>query len=259
MRLRHGLTFSGALLLLGALSVESQAQVRWLELGCQRVGFQIDRDVIRVGVREGRFRAIRLKAIGNSVHMLDLKVIYANGAPDDIPVRALIPDGGQSGPLDLRGFERAIDRIEMIYRTQPNFRGQAVICAEGLAAVGAPAVPALTPAPPPPQPARWVLLGCRKVGFGIDRDVLRVGGQKGRFKAIRLKVAGNDVHMLDLKVVYGNGAPDDIPVRANIAAGTQTRPLDLQGRERFIDNIQMIYRSRPNFRGEATICVEGLD
>jgi hypothetical protein len=65
--------------------------------------------------------------------------------------------------------------------------------------------------------------------------------------------------MLDLKVVYANGEPDDIPVRSLIRAGRETRSLDLRGRDRAIDRIDMVYRSRPNFRGQATVCAEGLD
>jgi hypothetical protein len=64
--------------------------------------------------------------------------------------------------------------------------------------------------------------------------------------------------MLDLKVVYANGAPDDIPVRKHIRAGSQTAPLDLKGRDRAIDSVEMTYKSRPNFKGLATVCVDGL-
>ena len=110
----------------------SKAQPGWVELGCQRVNFGIDRDVVRVGRRDGTFRAIRLRARGNTVHMLDVKVVYGNGAPDDIPVRANIPAGGSSGPKDLKGGDRVIDRVELIYRSQPNFRGEGVICVDGL-------------------------------------------------------------------------------------------------------------------------------
>ena len=107
---------------------------------------------------------------------------------------------------------------------------------------------------------RWVDLGCKQVNFiGADRDSIRVGRREGRFKAIRLQAKGNDVEMLDLKVIYANGAPDDIPVRAMIRQGTRTRPLDLRGRERAIHQIDMVYRKPLNFRGLATVCVEGLE
>ncbi|HJU32238.1 MAG TPA: hypothetical protein VJ740_12315 [Hyphomicrobiaceae bacterium] len=90
-----------------------------------------------------------------------------------------------------------------------------------------------------------------------DKDVIRVGRSEGRFKAIRLKVSGNKVHMMDLKVIYANGAPDDIPVREEIRAGGQTRALDLKGERRAISRVEMVYRSQPNFKGQATVCVEG--
>jgi hypothetical protein len=104
---------------------------RWEELGCKSVGFLGDRDVIKVGRREGRFKAIKLHVSGNAVHILDLKVIYTNGAPDDIQVRSEIREGGETRPLDLRGRERAIDRIELLYRAKPNFRGKARVCVTG--------------------------------------------------------------------------------------------------------------------------------
>jgi hypothetical protein len=250
MWFKRGTAIAGAILLVGVASTESSAQqpARWVLLGCQQVGLQLDRDVIRVGGQRGTFRAIRLLTAGNNVHMLDLKVVYGNGAPDDIPVRAVIPAGQATRALDLRGLDRAIDRIEMIYQTT-QAGGHAIVCAEGLAVAAA--------APPPSR--GWVELGCQRVGFGVDRDVIRVGAQRGGFKAIRLKVSGNTINMLDLKVVYANGAPDDIPVRSIIPAGGQTGPLDLRGRERAIARVEMIYRSQPNFRGQATICVEGLD
>jgi len=104
--------------------------------------------------------------------------------------------------------------------------------------------------------ARWERLGCQKVGFITDKDVIRVGRGEGRFKSIRLQVAGNKVYMDDLKVIYANGEPDDILVRSEIRAGGQTRPLDLRGERRAIKQIEMKYRSQPNFKGEATVCVD---
>ena len=104
--------------------------------------------------------------------------------------------------------------------------------------------------------ARWERLGCQKVGFVTDKDVIRVGRGEGRFKAIRLEVSGNKVYMDDLKVIYANGEPDDIPVRSEIRAGGQTRALDLRGERRAIKQIEMKYHSQPNFKGEATVCVD---
>ena len=105
----------------------------------------------------------------------------------------------------------------------------------------------------------WVQLGCQQVSFrGRDRDSIRVGRREGRFQAIRLAARGNDVEVLDLKVVYGNGNPDDIRVGRVIRSGECTDSLDLQGRDRAINRIDMVYRQRPDFRGRATVCAEGL-
>jgi hypothetical protein len=88
--------------------------------------------------------------------------------------------------------------------------------------------------------------------------VVPVGRAEGRFRAIKLRVRDNAVYMMDLKVVYANGEPDDIPVRAEIRAGGETRVLDLRGRDRAIREVQMVYRSRPSFRGQAAVEVWGL-
>lgn len=256
MRFRRPWVIAAALLSAGIVSTQATAQPvaqQWVRLGCQAVGFNIDRDAIRVGAKDGRFRAIRLRAANNSVYMFDLKVVYGNGAADDISVRAEIPAGGQTRALDLRGQDRVIQRIEMVYRSKPNFRGQATICAEGLAVFAAGPIPG-------PGPRRnWVSLGCQRVGFNVDRDIIRVGRREGSFRTIRVRAAGNDIFMYDLKVVYGNGAPDDIPVRAAIRAGTSSGPLDLKGGKRIIQRVEMVYRARPDFRGQAEVCVDGAE
>lgn len=113
-------------------------------------------------------------------------------------------------------------------------------------------------APTTASAAGWEQLGCRSVGFLVDKDVIKVGRQEGRFKAIRLRVTGNKIFMQDLKVVYANGAPDDIQVRNEIRAGGETRPMDLRGARRAIRQIEMTYRSQPSFKGQASVCVEGL-
>lgn len=131
--MKPGLRFAGLVLLLsaGVASTAAFAQGRrgedrgrgdnWERLGCEEVGRRADFDEIRVGRREGRFSAIRLEAQGNSVSILDLKVIYENGQPDDIQVRSEIREGDQTRPLDLRGRDRAIDRIQIV--SKRDFKG----------------------------------------------------------------------------------------------------------------------------------------
>jgi hypothetical protein len=69
---------------------------------------------------------------GADIQLLDLTVIYSNGSPDTLRVRSKVREGDRTRALDLKGWERSIDRIEMTYATILNFKGQATVCAEGL-------------------------------------------------------------------------------------------------------------------------------
>lgn len=104
----------------------------------------------------------------------------------------------------------------------------------------------------------WELLGSKKVGFIADRDAISVGRRDGRFRAVKVRVKEAPIHLMDLKVVYANGAPDDLQVRSEIRAGGETRAIDLKGRDRAIREVQMVYRSKPTFKGLATVEVWGL-
>ncbi|MDH4982305.1 hypothetical protein [Hyphomicrobium sp. D-2] len=99
----------------------------------------------------------------------------------------------------------------------------------------------------------WELLGEQAVGFGVDRDVIRVGRREGFFSKIALEVRDNEVEILDLKVFFNRGAPQDVRVRQRGRPGDRTRPIDLVGGERVIDRIEIVYRSRPGYRGRARL------
>ena len=101
-----------------------------------------------------------------------------------------------------------------------------------------------------------MLFGAQYVGFGVDRDVIRVGNEIGKFDRIRLRVLDNDIFINELKVVYANGETDTLAVNANVPKNSRTNWIDLKG-DRFIKEIQMIYKSRPSFRGQARIEVFG--
>jgi hypothetical protein len=260
----------GALMMIGAFATDAFAQRfdrderrrfrerEWVLLGEKSVGFLVDRDVIRVGrdedwFRSRSFRTLHFVADQNDIFMLSVRVVYLNGFEENFRIEQRIEDGHDLA-VDLRGERSFIRRIEMVYRSRPNFRGQAVIRVYG--------EPSRRGRGPDrdADAGRWTELGCQRVSlFGKDRDSIRVGRREGRFKAIRLNVRGADVEILDLKVIYANGEPDDIRVRHFLRQGDRTRPLDLRGRERAIDRIDLVYRTIPNFKGQATVCVEGLD
>lgn len=99
-------------------------------LGSQKIGFATDRDVLRVGRREGRFSRVALRALDNDIEIMDMKIFYGGrkGPPDDVKFRGILRAGQRTQPIDLRGKEaRVIERIEFVYRARPNFRGAATL------------------------------------------------------------------------------------------------------------------------------------
>lgn len=109
--------------------------------------------------------------------------------------------------------------------------------------------------------SKWERLGCERVGNRADYDEIKVGRREGRFSALRLEAEGNSVQILDLKVIYSNGRPDDIQVRSRINEGDRTRALDLRGRDRSIDRIQIVSKkdNEAPGRGRARVCVYGRE
>jgi len=59
-------------------------------------------------------------------------------------------------------------------------------------------------ASPATAQGRWVLIGSQSVGFQTERDTVSGRGD-GRFRAIRVCVAGAPVQFRDLDVRFGNG------------------------------------------------------
>jgi len=104
---------------------------------------------------------------------------------------------------------------------------------------------------------RWVLIGSQTVGFQTERDTVSGRGD-GRFRAIRVCVAGAPVQFRDLDVRFGNGQQQDLPVNRLVRPGTCTATLNLAGEARNIREVAFLYNAMPTFRGRATVSVYGL-
>lgn len=100
-----------------------------------------------------------------------------------------------------------------------------------------------------------VMFGHQDVELGIDRDVITVGNDLGKFNRIRLRVLGKDVHVLGLRLVFEDETHQDIAVETDIKANAHSNWFDIDG-GKFIREIQLTYRARPG-EGEARIEVTG--
>ena len=124
---------------------------------------------------------------------------------------------------------------------------------------GTPTAPIPNLAQPGTQagPGGAVLFGVQNVGFLRDRDVIKVGSNLGQYDRLQLRVLDNDIYINELDVVYADGQTQKLVVGSDVKQNTRTRWLDLKG-DKFIKEIQMTYRSRPNLKaGQARIEVYG--
>lgn len=99
----------------------------------------------------------------------------------------------------------------------------------------------------------WRAIGTVVYDFPLQKAVLDIGQDNGRFEAIQLLVEGSDVEIADLRLIYGNGEPDDIQVRTLFKAGTTSRRIELKRGNRFIKQVIVTYRAN----GRARITVFG--
>lgn len=123
--------------------------------------------------------------------------------------------------------------------------------------LGMAAAPAALALPETAEAAQWVQLATRKVDGGVDVDRIQIGQGWGTFRSLRFRVRGNALRLFDLRVRYGNGSTQDIPVRAVVPQGGHSRVLDLNGGDRFIRWVQFTYGKPANGQGPTWVDLYG--
>ena len=110
----------------------AQERGAWELLGSKTVGRDLDHDTIAVTAKEGPFSRIRIDVQRAGVRIAALKVRYANGDVDDLPVREHVAAGGSTRAIDLQGAARAIREIEIWYETRTGADEKARVLVYGL-------------------------------------------------------------------------------------------------------------------------------
>ncbi|MGE0055038.1 MAG: DUF2541 domain-containing protein [Hyphomicrobium sp.] len=263
----------------------------------QDVDLSLDRYTIDVSTAKGAYKGIRVKNnSGYLFDLSSVQIVYSDGSTHNEDRQIDMYQGERSRPINPTSESRFIDKIN-ITQVPGRGRGQLQILGiqdrhgarmsrtggddyyddrnrsrRGSSSTtvsrvpSAPSAPALDTRPTSPEHSSApvgqasaggdVLFGAQYVGFGVDRDVIRVGNQIGKFDRIRLRVLDNDIFINEMKIVYANGETDTLAVNANVPKNSRTNWIDLKG-DRFIKEIQLVYRSRPSFRGQARIEVFG--
>ncbi len=247
----------------GILRVEGlipEDQGNFKILASKRFGVQAREAILDVGGAEGRIEKIKLRVWESPAFIGKAEVVYGNGDTEAIRIADRLNPGEQSDVIDLSGHRgRVIKHIRLSLRTrndgepsridllglEDERRGRDRDDRRGEAGFGA-------------LSRDWQLMGSRKAAMlRNDADTLAIGKQAGTFKAIRIRAVREVVRMYGLTVVYGNGEREEIKLSGTIREGELSAPFDLKGRERFIDKVELRYRSRLSLGGQGEIEVWG--
>lgn len=109
----------------------------------------------------------------------------------------------------------------------------------------------------PSSITNWEQLGSRKVNFKVDRDVIKVGVDDGRFKKLKVVVRQGDLNMRGMTVHYGNGTSENIPLRFNFNTRSTSRVIDLKGNNRIIKKVVFVYDTDKRERRRARVTLFG--
>ena len=221
--------------------------------GYRTVGFNVDRDEIKIGRDVGRFSHLRLNVHGNDVFVRDVRIDYVDGSKQFVPIGSRIKKGQSSEWFEVNPA-RFIDKIVLLYRSQKGRPQTARVEVTGQYAKNW-----LDPAGEGRKyNDGWVLLGAETAGsVGYDTDTIKVGRNKGGFKELQLIVRDRSITLRELKVIYGNGHSDVFKLTQRVDPGQTIGPLALPNGRAAIRKIVAKYRSRLFFgKGRGTAMVE---
>ncbi|MBN8478737.1 MAG: hypothetical protein J0L91_07205 [Burkholderiales bacterium] len=105
---------------------------------------------------------------------------------------------------------------------------------------------------------RWIVLGRREVNLGADHDEIPVTSERGKFRAIKLRVRERGVQFAHMTVIFGNGRRFEVLLRDFIPAGGESRIVDLPGSDRTVNRVILRYTTRPGSAERAEVVLWGL-
>ena len=111
--------------------------------------------------------------------------------------------------------------------------------------------------PAPKNTSNWFFLEDKKVGFGVDHDVIHFGNWKDDVRQIKLKVTDGPLKMYDMKIYFDNGSVQDVQLRSRFNQGSESRVIDMDGGLRHLSRIEFWYETKGFARGRSRIAVWG--
>ena len=96
-----------------------QVEGGWERLGVREVQGKVDHDVIEVGARDGRFKAIQIQVDGSALEMFQIKITFGDGQVFEPTSRLVFDKNTRSRVIDLPGDKRIIKRVDFKYGNLP--------------------------------------------------------------------------------------------------------------------------------------------
>src|SRR5215472_7701369 len=96
-------------------SLVLQFEPTWIELGSRLVGANQDHDTIVVNASQGTVRAIKLTVQRADLRFKRIFLRFEDGEPLELGLHDLVPAGGETRTIHLKGNERAIRSLDFWY------------------------------------------------------------------------------------------------------------------------------------------------
>lgn len=93
----------------------------------------------------------------------------------------------------------------------------------------------------------WHKIGETTASFKMENESIVVMGAD-KFKSIRLKVTDAPLNIVMLQVYYEGGDVEDIPVKSELKAGSETRVISIK--EKPIKKVSFTYKTEANSKHE---------
>lgn len=113
------------------------------------------------------------------------------------------------------------------------------------------------------QPSRinnageWFFLADKKVGFGVDHDVIHFGNWKDDVRQVKVKVTEGPLKMFNMKIHFDNGTVQTVELKNRFTQGSESRVIDLDGGLRHLTKIEFWYETKGFARGRSKVSVFG--
>jgi hypothetical protein len=95
----------------------------------------------------------------------------------------------------------------------------------------------------------WHKIGEVTASFKMQDESIAVWGAD-RFSALKLKVTDAPIHIERMQVFFEDGEVQDVDVKDDLQAGSETRVIDLSAKDKEIKKVSFAYQTASNYSGD---------